>query len=521
MFQQVLNSLVSVQPVIVTRLVKFDKMYRMHRWLTIQVASVLVAAYRSEGFLLCKNHHRPTHNSNFFGLVKALQDQSRMEDQPYIPPDFTVIDDDSGSDIANHNKENTISDESSAIDDFPARDFYEESPRTKSSHRRPPPRRKKAEMEGASWMTRNHEFSKNSQDDVTAIPRSPKQGGDSNNNSFGKDDKNKSFRQDFRGTRVFVQGIPPHASWQDLKDHFKQAGTVVFASVSTDSVTGKSKQCGIVQFETTEMAKTAIAIMRNLPLDGYQLYVREDVQERDGAVLGLPKPAEGKRGPTPPTKWKCADEENAGFHLSDDEIKSIRSLIKERDFARRQRKYDVSDDIREKLKRDFAVHIDDRLKMWWISFDGKQVPDSIQNIKGEGRWGGLKPWRQIPTTLENDACVNPDLVHGLLKQRDIARREKDFSTADALLEKARCAPENDLKLRIHDESRTWRIWTDEPPPRAVRREAGDMRKSPAEQCIQIVEEHAPEKLKEVQNMLEKFPGREYSILKKLKQRYYK
>lgn len=175
--------------------------------------------------------------------------------------------------------------------------------------------------------------------------------------------------------------------------------------------------------------------------------------------------------------------------------------------------------MREELKLKFGVHLDDRLKMWWVSPDGRRVPQSISDIKGDGRWGGLKEWRQIPTTPENDACVNPDLVNGLLKQRDIARREKDFSTADTLLEEARTAPDGDLNLRIHDESRTWRIWTDRPPPRDLMYGKQAQKKTPAEQCIEIVSEHAPEKLSEIETMLERFPGREYNILKKLKQRY--
>lgn len=175
--------------------------------------------------------------------------------------------------------------------------------------------------------------------------------------------------------------------------------------------------------------------------------------------------------------------------------------------------------MREELKLKFGVHLDDRLKMWWVSPDGRRVPQSISDIKGDGRWGGLKEWRQIPTTPENDACVNPDMVNGLLKQRDIARREKDFSTADTLLEEARTAPDGDLNLRIHDESRTWRIWTDRPPPRDLMYGKQAQKKKPAEQCIEIVSEHAPEKLSEIETMLERFPGREYNILKKLKQRY--
>jgi hypothetical protein len=333
----------------------------------------------------------------------------------------------------------------------------------------------------------------------------------------GGDSDNRTFRQDFRGTRVFVQGLPPAATWQDLKDHFRVAGEVVFASVSTDRQTGESKCCGVVQYETTEMARHAIDNMRNFPMDGFKIYVREDVQEREGPSSLNSMPT--KKGPTPPTMWKCANEDNAG-HLTEDEQMAIKSLIKARDSARFRKQYDASDNMREELKQEFGVHVDDRLKMWWTSVDGDSVPQSIHDVKGTGRWEDPKGWHQIPTTPENDACVNPDLVNGLLTQRDISRREKDFSTADALLIEARDSPDGDLTLRIHDESRTWRIWTDAPPPQPVRhRREETTEKSAGEQCISLTKEYAPHKLEEVESLLEKFPGREFNILKKLKKRY--
>lgn len=380
-------------------------------------------------------------------------------------------------------------------------------------------------------MDRNARFSgvADEQPATTTIKRNSS-GGQRRGSDFGGsggDRDSKTFRQDFRGTRVFVQGLPPDCSWQTLKDHFRTAGQVVFASVSSDPVTGRSKGHGIVQFETTDEAANAIRIMRNFPLDGrHELYVREDVQENvdDKQLQDQPK------GPTPPTKWKCANEEDAS-HLGDDAIKAIQQLLKARNQARHRRNYEASDAMREELRNEYGVQIDDRLCMWWTG-GGAQVPQMVRDIKGEGRWGttggaSATEWRQIPTTPENDACVNPDLVQGLLKQRDIARLEKDFGTADAFLEKARNAPDGDLCLRIHDESKTWRIWTEQAPKKPfVRHQQRDNEtsssgivSSPAEQCIAICEQHAPEKVDEVRTLLEKFPGREFNILKKLKQRY--
>jgi hypothetical protein len=208
--------------------------------------------------------------------------------------------------------------------------------------------------------------------------------------------------------------------------------------------------------------------------------------------------------------------------MSEVETSAIKTLIKARDDARRRKKYDVSDRIRDELKENHGVFIDDRLKMWWTAIDGNKVPRTIQDIKGDGRWK-LNPWRMIWTTPENDACVNADLVEGLLKQRDIARREKDFSTADALLEEARTSPDGDLELRIHDESRTWRIWTEAGPPRPVEhrmeQDPVETREGAARECIAIVEEFAPDKIEEIHMVLKKFKGREFQVLKRLKVQY--
>jgi hypothetical protein len=449
------------------------------------------------------------------------------------PPDFTVLDEeneaDDRADDSNSNNlhpytrpaEGLTSQLETLLEDNPRQEFQdddsydEEGDEDRINLRRSAAHAGRSMPPGASWMQRNRAFSG---DYDESAERSPKE-----------DRPVRTFRQDFRGTRVFVQGLPPKASWQDVKDHFREVigkNSVVFASVSSDPATGESKRCGVVQFETTEMAATAIAIMRNYPMNGYQLFVREDIQESSSDARQFSNRSPVKKGPTPPSKWKCADETNAYSLLSEEDVKAVRSMIKARDDARRRRQYEASDNLRDELKYTYGVHLDDRLKMWWPSTDGTHVPKSIREQKGEGRWGAPRAWQQIPTTPENDACVNPDLVNALLRQRDIARKEKDFATADALLEEARTSPDGDLYLRIHDESRTWRIWTDEPPPRPFQQplEVTDSnrrtKQTPAEQCIAIVEEHAPDRVGEIQLLLEKFQGREYQILKSLKKRYF-
>lgn len=334
--------------------------------------------------------------------------------------------------------------------------------------------------------------------------------------------------EDFLSTRVFVQNIPKNVNdWKDLKDHFKVAGEVAYASISVDRRTGESKQCGIVQFETPEEAKKAIRIMRDHPMNGEKLYVREDVQEtrqpreRRGNGNKSMYGDEDSFKTRLATEWKRANDPdvdgsgNQWYNLKDDELKEIEAIIQKRDKQRRLKNYKMSDQLRDELKEEFGVHLDDRLKLWWTDTQHGGVPGVVSELKGEGRWGKRQPWRQIPTSPESDAKVDSDLVMSLLEKRDKARRGKDFETADALLERAYSAPEGDLGLRIHDESRTWRIWTTERP--ASKKHGSDM--SPAELCLQIVSDNEPDKLDEMKALLSKFPGREWNILKKVRSRY--
>ena len=77
------------------------------------------------------------------------------------------------------------------------------------------------------------------------------------------------------GTRVFVGNLSWSVAWQDLKDVFSKVGDVVRADVWTKP-DGRSKGCGIVEFETAADATRAIAELHDYELDGRPMNVRED-----------------------------------------------------------------------------------------------------------------------------------------------------------------------------------------------------------------------------------------------------
>lgn len=82
------------------------------------------------------------------------------------------------------------------------------------------------------------------------------------------------------GKRCYVGNLAWKTSWQDLKDQFREVGTVVYANVMRDE-TGRSKGWGIVEFETPEEAVTAVQTFNGVELAGRKILVREDREDRD------------------------------------------------------------------------------------------------------------------------------------------------------------------------------------------------------------------------------------------------
>ncbi|OQR98223.1 hypothetical protein ACHHYP_09037 [Achlya hypogyna] len=81
--------------------------------------------------------------------------------------------------------------------------------------------------------------------------------------------------------RVYVGNLSWGVKWQDLKDHMKQAGPVLHASVMEEA-SGRSKGCGIVEFDSPETAQRAIQMLTDTKLDNRPIFVREDREPRPG-----------------------------------------------------------------------------------------------------------------------------------------------------------------------------------------------------------------------------------------------
>lgn len=81
--------------------------------------------------------------------------------------------------------------------------------------------------------------------------------------------------------RVYVGNLSWEVAWQDLKDHMRQAGKVVFTEVMTEA-DGRSKGCGICEYSTPQEAQKACVELSNTELKDRMIFVREDRESSSG-----------------------------------------------------------------------------------------------------------------------------------------------------------------------------------------------------------------------------------------------
>uniref|UniRef100_A0A7S1L844 RRM domain-containing protein n=1 Tax=Alexandrium catenella TaxID=2925 RepID=A0A7S1L844_ALECA len=86
--------------------------------------------------------------------------------------------------------------------------------------------------------------------------------------------------------RVFVGNLSFTTNWQGLKDHFKTAGNVEFASI-LENPDKSSKGVGLVNYFTHDEAVHAVDLLNESVLDGRQISVKLDV---DGRFKERPPP---------------------------------------------------------------------------------------------------------------------------------------------------------------------------------------------------------------------------------------
>lgn len=126
-----------------------------------------------------------------------------------------------------------------------------------------------------------------------------------------------SFIDDSNCCRVFVGSLAFATTWHSLKDHFKGAGDIEFASVLKDPA-GRSKGCGMVDYKTPMEAQQAVALLDGSNLDGRTITVKLDVD-------GKKRQSEQRMSGVPPVPQKGGGKSQSGqfYHVSAGEVRRV------------------------------------------------------------------------------------------------------------------------------------------------------------------------------------------------------
>ncbi|KAK4051148.1 g-strand binding protein [Microbotryomycetes sp. JL201] len=87
------------------------------------------------------------------------------------------------------------------------------------------------------------------------------------------------------GRHLYITNLPPTAGWQDLKDLFRPAGSIIRADIKY-APDGSPSGTGFVVFENVEDAQNAISMYNGYDFQGSVLEVREDRFPSTGAGRG-------------------------------------------------------------------------------------------------------------------------------------------------------------------------------------------------------------------------------------------
>ena len=283
----------------------------------------------------------------------------------------------------------------------------------------------------------------------------------------------------FQQTRVFVANLEQDVQWFDLKDYFRDAGyNVVFASVSAHA-DGTSKGCGVVQLGSAQECDKAIRDLNGRDLNGLPLAVREDRQER--TRRGKESTRAQERGPSRGTsgkEWSAGDRDvfsdrRGAFDrdggllpwagADDAELPAeVLALLADRDAARDGRDFATADALRDGIRDDFGLRIDDRNRR--CAPQRQAYSQSAPPARGrDERNGGLLAWTGA------DEAPLPAEVLALLADRDAARDGRDFATADAVRDDIR----DKFGLHLDDTNRVCSHPGTRHPLRATVRAASD------------------------------------------------
>jgi len=139
-------------------------------------------------------------------------------------------------------------------------------------------------------------------------------------------------------------------------------------------------------------------------------------------------------------KYRLVGRVPPGENLSE-----IEALVEERARCKKERLYNKADAIRDDLMDNFGVFIDDKAREW-----------KFNNAANRGRTGNGPsfPREFVPFSIhpESETPEDHDAIQDMVEQRDVARSNRDYHTADEILDNLMAKG-----IVVDDKQRCWSV----------------------------------------------------------------
>ena len=205
----------------------------------------------------------------------------------------------------------------------------------------------------------------------------------------------------------------------------------------------KSHTCGPVSAEDEEYIADLVAQRLQAKKDrDYDTAdsIRDDLKEGMGVYID-DKQRVWSVGGGPNNKGPY-EQSPSSAKLEVDEQQIVVDMMQERSEAKKNRDYDTADSIRDHLKSEFNIQVDDKLRQWSVGGDF--------GASGNMRRDGPYAYSGNVEDLEmSDKAIA--MIENLLAKRSEAKKTRDFETADAIRERLRDL----VNVEIDDKNREW------------------------------------------------------------------
>mmetsp|Transcript_44952 Transcript_44952/g.66140 ORF Transcript_44952/g.66140 Transcript_44952/m.66140 type:complete len:685 (-) Transcript_44952:38-2092(-) len=149
--------------------------------------------------------------------------------------------------------------------------------------------------------------------------------------------------------------------------------------------------------------------------------------------------------------------EKSEYSEDSSEENYISQMVQERSQAKRNREYDVADDIRDELKDSYNVFIDDRIREWSVGGNFGEEHNTQREFNEKMRFRGFT---KSTKSLDLPEGIEEEYVQAQIDARGDAKKNRDYDTADQIRDDLL----NQYDVHLNDKTKEWSVgggmWND-------------------------------------------------------------